>query len=502
MMKAKWETTPSIYEINTRVWLKELSNRYERELDLSCIPEEEYETLQRYKLDAVWLMGVWEPSEISRKVAAAHEGLRTEFYRALPDLKEEDIGASPYAVKSYKVNPALGGEKGLAKCRKELASRGIKLILDFVPNHTGRDHHWIKSNPDFYIQGEDWELEEQPQNFFRVENSDLILAHGRDPYFSGWTDTAQLNYFNPELRRAATDQIIAISKLCDGIRCDMAMLIMNEIHNQVWGYKNGQNLEMEHLPEFWIEAIKAVKKVAPNFIFIAEAYWMKEGPLQEMGFDFTYDKAVYDYIKDGNVSELKRYLSAVSFGYQTHSIRFLENHDEDRAANSMYRAQNKSGALMIASMPGAVLWHEGEFEGLQTKTPVQLLRRREECTDEDLKAYFNKLLEITGDSAFKNGDKILCHPRSACNGIFLYENFIIYIIREEKQLLLSIVNFAPVTSQCYVALPAPELENKKVLLKDLLGSEVYKRDGNTLLSEGLYLELPAWGRNLFQISTI
>ena len=111
-------------------------------------------------------------------------------------------------------------------------------MLDFVPNHTALDHAWVRSHPDFYIRGDEASLNREPQNYYRLtrgEGAALILAHGRDPYFPGWPDTLQLNYRHPGLRKAMIEVLLEIASRCDGVRCDMAMLLLPDVFQRTWG---------------------------------------------------------------------------------------------------------------------------------------------------------------------------------------------------------------------------------------------------------------------------
>ncbi len=207
-MSTPWPPYPHIYEINTRIWLKDLTRKYGRAVDLSSVPEEEVEALSKLGFDALWLMGVWMPSPKGREIARSIPGLIAEYRNALPDLTEDDIVASPYAVHDYLVSPALGGEKGLRAFRAMLHEHRLKLLLDFVPNHTALDHPWVTLHPGLYVRGTAGELEAFPGSFFDAApegEEPLIIAHGRDPYFPGWTDTAQLNYFRQDTWDQMTD---------------------------------------------------------------------------------------------------------------------------------------------------------------------------------------------------------------------------------------------------------------------------------------------------------
>ena len=175
--------------------------------------------------DAVWLMGVWARSPAGVRIAMANPELVSSFRDALADFEPDDVVGSPYCIRDYVVDPALGGPDGLAAARAALAERGLGLILDFVPNHVAPDHPWTTSHPDRFIQGTPDDLRDAA-SFFEVEGR--VLANGRDPYFPAWPDVAQLNAFSPSLRAAVIDTLQQIAEQCDGVRCDMAMLVMND----------------------------------------------------------------------------------------------------------------------------------------------------------------------------------------------------------------------------------------------------------------------------------
>ncbi|MGH8059225.1 MAG: alpha-amylase family glycosyl hydrolase [Candidatus Entotheonellia bacterium] len=161
-----WPNCPSIYEINTWVWLHELRQRYRRDITLGNVPPHEWDTLAGYKFDAVWLMGVWERSAAARNIAREYPQWQGEYRRALPDLQPQDVAGSPYSVRRYVVDGHLGGPEGLAAAREALATRGMRLLLDFVSNHVAPDHPWITEHPEYLIQGHSDDLERAPDAFF------------------------------------------------------------------------------------------------------------------------------------------------------------------------------------------------------------------------------------------------------------------------------------------------------------------------------------------------
>src|SRR5206468_9939253 len=145
-------------------------------------------------------------------VSSSNPAWRREFQEMLADLRDEDIAGSGFAVTGYTVHAQLGGDEALARLRARLHQRGLRLLLDFVPNHTGLDHPWVEAHPEYYIAGTERDQARAPANYVWVKRKrgDLLLAHGRDPYFAGWPDTLQLNYGNPALQDAMIKELVRI----------------------------------------------------------------------------------------------------------------------------------------------------------------------------------------------------------------------------------------------------------------------------------------------------
>ncbi len=323
---AKWSRYPTIYEINTWVWLAFLSRKYGKLIDLGSVPAAEWDAIAALRFDAVWLMGVWERSPAGIAISNGRESLLSDFRRALPDFRTEDNVGSPYSVHRYIVDQHLGGPDGLARARQELARRGLRLLLDFVPNHVAPDHPWVSEHPEYFIHGSAGDSARDPASYFAL--GEVFYAHGRDPYFPAWPDVLQLNAFQPELRRVAAETLSSIAGQCDGVRCDMAMLFLNAVFERTWGGRSGQKPDAE----YWGEVIPATKKSHPDFLFVAEAYWDLEWELLQKGFDFCYDKRLYDRLEHESAESVRLHLYADP-DYLGRLVHFLENHDEPRAAS-------------------------------------------------------------------------------------------------------------------------------------------------------------------------
>ncbi len=487
----KWSKYPLIYEINTALWLSELSRKHHQQITLGNIPAAEWDAVASLGMDAVWLMGVWERSPAGRAVAMKNESLLQDFRRALPDFRPEDVVGSPYCIRRYVVDEHYGGTKGLAVARKSLATRKMQLILDLVPNHVAPDHPWASEHPDYFIRGDANDLRQDPASFFAAGN--YVYARGRDPFFPAWPDVLQLNAFDGGMRSAAIATVTDIAEQSDGVRCDMAMLLLNEVFARTWGSRAGQR----PASEYWTNVIPAVKKKFPNFIFIAEAYWDLEWQLQQLGFNYCYDKRLYDRLEHEGPESVRSHLQADP-AYQDGLVRFIENHDEPRAAATFPRGKEEAAATLVTTLPGAKLIHEGQIEGRKVRLPVFLSRRPDEPVDPALRDFYLRLLKTVNRDAFRNGQWRLCE-RSGWPDNSSFQNLVAWCWTGGKERYLIVVNLSENSSQGLVKVPWEDLRGKTCWLADALTVETYDRSGSDMLSPGLYVDLRGWAAHCFQV---
>ena len=391
---------PELYEINAAAWLFELSQKLGKSVHLGDIPSEEWDRLKALGMDFVWLMGVWKRSPSGRMISLKDPGFRRLFNTISPGWTAEDVIGSSYSISSHEPDPFIGTWEDIARARAELHRRGMGLILDFIPNHTGIDHHWLTEHPDYYIQVSEPDYQKDKESFFPIEyqGETLYIAHGRDPNFPSWSDTAQLNYLNPETRQAVIQRLEKIALHCDGVRCDMAMLILNEVFQRVWGMANNGPDYPPPAEEFWAQAIRQV----PGLIYIAEAYWDTEWALQQLGFDFAYDKRLYDRLKSGRPHDVYLHLTA-SLDYQDKLLRFIENHDENRSITAFGRGKVEAVAALYSTLPGMKLFFHGQIEGKQMHLPLQIRRSKPEAPDPEIKAFYSQLLPVVNEEIFHKG---------------------------------------------------------------------------------------------------
>jgi hypothetical protein len=482
---------PVIFEINTWVWLYELTQKLQFPVTLANVPAEIWDEFKHLNVDALWLMGVWERSPAGIDISNRNAGNLADFRGALPDFSFADNVGSPYCVRRYTVDPHLGGDDGLAIARDQLARCGIRLILDFVPNHLAHDHPWVEEFPDFFISGSQNDLLADPVTF--VEIAGKVIACGKDPYYPAWQDVLQINAFHPGCREAMIDTVARIAGRCDGLRCDMAMLVMNDIFERTWGDRAGP----KPLLDYWEELIPAVKRTNREFIFIAEAYWDTEWRLQQQGFDFCYDKRLYDRLEHATAQEIHQHLQA-DCSYQSKMIRFIENHDEPRHVVTFPPVKNKAAAVISSTLPGAKLYHEGQFEGRTIKLPVFLRRRPHEPADIELISFYERLLKAVSHPVFNAGRWQLCE----CTGWQdnrSFENLLAWLWHDEDNISLIVVNYSPVAVQGIVRLTGNNLEGLNWTLHDALNGDIFERSGNEMNETGLYVGLGPWSYHFLSL---
>jgi hypothetical protein len=495
---SSWRNKPFIYQINTRVWLNSLSQRYSQRITLDNVPDEVLNDLGKLGVHMVWLMGIWERGERTRANALKY---KHEYRAVLPDLTDEDVIGSAYAIADYRVADGIGGRDALTRLRARLRQRGIRLMLDFVPNHVGMDHAWSKQ-PAFVIKGNADQHRAIPDVFFKAkrhDGKDWIIAHGRDPYFPGWSDTVQLNAFSPAVRKATIETLIDIAAQCDGVRCDMAMLMMNDIFGNTWaGCEIGPRPEND----YWQEIIPQVRAKYPDFLFIGEVYWDKEFNIISQGFDYAYDKTLYDRICDGDIDKLRGHLLA-DINYQNHLIRFIENHDEPRAFARLGGRKSIPAATLICTLPGAVLLHDGQLVGRTVKLPVQIQRQPDEVLHPELTEYYRRLIYESLDSTYQDGQFYVFGVDRTSPEDNTNRNLLAYGWRDlaTKRYRLIVVNLTSTHSYGRINLSFwNELSSQgRWKLFDVTDGTEYMRHGGELTKDGLFIYLEPYESHVFRV---
>lgn len=482
---------PSLYQINTRVWLTELSRQAGRKLTLEDVPDAELDRLTELGFEWIWLLSVWQTGLEAQRVSRTHPQWRHEFEQTLSDLSEDDIVGSGFAITGYTIHAQLGGDAALARLRDRLKKRGLRLMLDFVPNHMGLGHPWIENHPEYFVSGSECDLERSPENYIRLRSrsGERVFAYGRDPYFPGWPDTLQLNYANAATHEAMIGELLKIACQCDGVRCDMAMLLLPEVFERTWG---------SQAAPFWPRAIEQVRGQVPGFTFLAEVYWDLEWTLQQQGFDYTYDKRLYDRLREGYARPVREHLVA-GLDYQDRLARFLENHDEPRAAATLPDDIHRAAAVVTYLTPGLRFFHQGQLEGCRVRISPHLGRAPREAVNESMRQFYLRLLHILRNDVVRDGSWQLLNCTPGWDENATYDAFIVFAWECADQRLIVAVNYSPHQSQCHVQLPFAGLAGRRWKLGDQLSSQSYVWHGDDLRGRGLFLDMKPWQVTAFAL---
>jgi len=229
---------------------------------------------------------------------------------------------------------------------------------------------------------------------------------------------------------------------------------------------------------------------------MAEVYWDLEWTLQQQGFDYTYDKRLYDRLREGHARPVREHFHA-GLDYQGKMARFLENHDEPRAAATMPRAKECAAAVMIATLPGMTLWHEGQFEGRRVRPPVFLARRPDEPADGELRVFYHRLLDAVYRAGFRDGEWRLLD----CTGWPdnpTHRNLVAWCWQGAARHVV-VVNLSDKPAQARVQLPWNDLQGKQWRLSELLSDTAYEREGTELAESGLFVALDGWQWHLASV---
>jgi hypothetical protein len=424
--------------------------------------------------------------------------LLEEIKKISSDLNEEHIGASLYSIYDYKLNPDFGFEWELKALREKLNSLGMKLLLDFVTNHTSIDSPGLKICPECFVIGSIEDYQKHPDWFFETEINEKkeYVAYGRDPNFLPWTDTAQLNYFNPKTREKMIEMLIKIAPVCDGVRCDMVMLTLNDIHESTWGWLSNKMGFEKPSEEFWTTLIARVKEKFPEFIFLGEIYWGLEWKVQQMGFDYTYDKGTYDRLRYGGADDIRGHLRAERL-YQKHSVRFIENHDESPAITCFGREKSIAASVVISTIKGMRFYFDGQLNGISVKIPLQL-------TDSDIQGdigiakFYEKLLKIVDHPAFHGGEWNLLEVFPVHTGDNTFRNILSWAWTQRRTIKIVIINYSDCLANCKLNVSIKPAGDTTLLFEEISDRFIPFKLAD--IQNGLILEkIPPYNAYIFDV---
>ena len=389
---------------STLVWLDQLSKEYKRPITtLDQIPDRELDLLAERGFTALWLIGLWERSDASRKIKNLCGNPEAE--------------ASAYSLKDYEISASIGGWQAVENLRRRCSQRGIRLASDMVPNHTGIDGNWVYEHPDYFIS-QDWspfpsytyngpDLSSNPDFELKLEDhyynrTDAAVTfrltdkrngitryifHGNDGTSMPWNDTAQLDYLNPETREAVIQKIIHVARNFPIIRFDAAMTLAKRHIQRLWYPKPGQGGDIagrtshamseeefnRRIPqEFWREVVDRIAKEVPDTLLLAEAFWMMEGYfVRTLGMHRVYNSAFMNMLKN---QENEKYRLSIknTLVFEPEILKryvnFMNNPDEDTAI-AQFGDGDRYFAIctLLATLPGLPMVGHGQIEGYREK---------------------------------------------------------------------------------------------------------------------------------------
>ena len=390
---------------STYVWLAQLERRFGREVRrLDQIPDEALDELADRGFNGLWLIGLWERSEASRRIKQRRG--------------QADALASAYALYDYVVADDLGGEPALRELERRAARRGVRLAGDMVPNHVGIDGRWVAEHPEWFIQ-----LDHPPYPGYRFEGPDLssnssmavmiedhywddsdaavvfkrvdrssgearYLYHGNDGTTMPWNDTAQLDYLQPEVREAVIQTILHVARTVPIIRFDAAMTLAKRHIQRLWypppghggaipsrsayGGMSAEAFERSIPTEFWREVVDRVAQEAPGTLLLAEAFWMMEGYfVRTLGMHRVYNSAFMNMLKreeNADYRLLMKNVLAFDPRILGRFVNFMNNPDEETAIAQFGDGDKYFGAaVMMATLPGLPMFGHGQVEGFREK---------------------------------------------------------------------------------------------------------------------------------------
>ena len=474
------------YELNARTWRTGRSADLGRSATLDDLDDAFLDNLVDNGFTWLYLFGVWRTGPLCRRHSLEDPSLLSQLRASLPGFTLDEVAASPLAIAGYEVAPDLGGDEALARLRDRARASGLSLMLDFIPNHVGLDHAWVQDHPEWLVEGDRHQLFENPQ--VCIELYGRVLAHGRDPFFAPWRDTIQINYAHPEAQDAVIREAISAASKCDGLRCEEAMLLLPDVFQSTW---------RRPMEPFWRRCIDTVRAEHPGTLFLAEVYWNREWELQQVGFDFTYDKIHYDRLLNDDAERIRGHLRA-AMDYQSHCVRFLENDDEQRAASRFANTDHHRGALFLTGMvPGMLLCHHGQEQGRRIHCPHRSLRLPPEEGSEAHRSAYRELQRMLSEPARHDGAWSLLEPRDSGGHSLIG---CLWSLPGYHSVLV-IVNAA--WHQAVGHLDAGELSLRDQQFQDFLsGTAPFTLTSERLRDQGIDVALPPWGAVAYRILSL
>ncbi|MFA7289962.1 MAG: alpha-amylase family glycosyl hydrolase [Melioribacteraceae bacterium] len=406
-----WMPNVKLIAKNSYVWLDQLSKKYNRSIKtLNEIPDEELDQLAKWNFNGLWLIGIWERSNASKKIKHI--------------LGNIDAVSSAYSLFDYDIAADLGGEAAYQNLNERAKQRGIRLASDMVPNHTGIFSKWVLSHPEYFIQSHQSpfpnyrftgpDLSDDSNYIIQIEDGywsktdaavvfqmidkrngqTRFIYHGNDGTNMPWNDTAQLNMLNEDVRKAVIDKIFDVAKRFSIIRFDAAMTLTKRHFSRLWYPEPGsggdipsridhaltkEQFDGKFPEEFWREVVDKINLELPETLLLAEAFWLMEGYfVRSLGMHRVYNSAfMHMFMKEENEKYRDLITNTLEFEPEIlkRYVNFMSNPDEETAIKQFGSDDKYFGVcLMMITLPGLPMFAHGQIEGYTEKYGMEYQR--------------------------------------------------------------------------------------------------------------------------------
>jgi glycosidase len=543
---------------STYVWLDQLSKQYQQDIHrLDQVPDAELDELARRGFNGLWLIGLWERSDASRRI---------NHIRGRPDAV-----ASAYSLYDYNIANDLGGDAAYEVLRDKASQRGIRLASDMVPNHMGIDARWVVEHPNWFTQldhvpypsyafnGPDLSSDSRVGIYLEdhyYDNSDAAVVfkrqdkhtgdvryiyHGNDGTSFPWNDTAQINFLDAQAREAVIQTIFHVARKFSIIRFDAAMVLAKQHIQRLWypepgtggaipsraQYGSMTNEEFDKLipQEFWREVVDRVAQEVPDTLLLAEAFWMMEGYfVRTLGMHRVYNSAFMNMLKrEDNQNYRLSIKNVLEFDPDIlkRYVNFMNNPDEETALHQFGKDDKYFGVcIMMSTLPGLPMYGHGQVEGFSEKYGMEYRRPKYNETPDQwlVDRHYREVFPLLHRRAeFAEVENFLLYDFYNENG-HVNEDVFAYSNRYNDKGSLFVFNNKFATAKGWIkrsvaykdkssgqlrqrdiheGLNAHGNEKNFVILRDHIAGLEYMRQSRDLQRRGLYFELEAFKYRVF-----
>ena len=545
-----WMPRAVLIAKNVFVWLDQLSRKYQRSISrLDQIPSEELETLARWGINSLWLIGLWERSPASQRIKQL--------------CGNPDAIPSAYSLYDYVIADTLGGDSAYRQLVERARTFGIRLAADMVPNHVGIVSDWVYEHPEWFLSREDLpypsysfqgpDLAERQQvgifledHYYTKTDAAVVfkrvdyqrgetryIYHGNDGTAMPWNDTAQLNYLRPDVREAVLETIIEVARKFSIIRFDAAMTLTKKHYQRLWFPQPGTGgaipTRSEHsltkkefdqmMPqEFWREVVDRIAEEAPDTLLLAEAFWMMEGFfVRSLGMHRVYNSAFMHMLRDEKNAQYRELiLKTLSFDPEIlkRYVNFLNNPDEETAVAQFGKGGKYFGVCtLMATLPGLPMFGHGQIEGYTEKYGMEYQRAYyNEFPDQQLVARHRREIFPLLRRRYLFADVKNFHfydfvtSGEGNEDVFAYSNrvgdefaLVVYHNRwgEARGSIHKASGGNQAPTSLYSLMPVNGGENSYLLFRDHVSGMEYIRSAQEIKESGLVLEMGAYSYHVF-----